>query len=194
MLDWKLGKHKKHCNADHVNEHLHQPWCAYLDRDPEIDSTCLVEIGNIKEHPNELITTGMNTCIFVVVKTASKLVGWHASIDRDMSRARAMLLSIPDKDVLSAFVVPGEDRIPGTLDLKPTCRTIQMLPWTDPTRSRKVIFGILEEAEWFHRLEVLDPVSSYKDFVVFDMVHKRPYSFSNPRRFDEGCVFDANVD
>lgn len=200
ILDWKMGGHKKFCQPTsgvnaHVNSFTHQPWCAYLDRDPEIDNNCLVETGQIKTNPRELITTGMNTCIFVVIKTNTVgMIGWHASIDSGMGEARSLLLSVRKEDFVSGFIVPGEDRIEGTLDLKPTCRTMKAMPWTDPARSRRAIFNLLRECTWFDCLEILPPVNSYKDFVVFDMVHKRPYTFSNTQMFDQGCSFDGNVD
>jgi len=97
-------------------------------------------------------------------------------------------------EFVSGFIIPGEDRTAGTLDLKPTCRTMRVMPFTDPTRSRRMIVEFLKTFEWYERLEVMPPVESYKDFVVFDMVHKRPYSFSDVARFDQGCVFDGDVD
>jgi hypothetical protein len=151
-------------------------------------------MGKVETNPRELITTGMNTCIFVVIKTRTEMICWHASIDRSMSPALSLFRSVRKEDFVSGFIVPGEDRIEGTMDLKSTCRTMRAFPWTDPTHSRTMIFNALREFEWFDDLEVLAPVESYKDFVVFDMVHKRPYSFSNTQRFDQGCAFDASVD
>ena len=68
------------------------------------------------------------------------------------------------------------------------------MPWTDPELSRRRIFSVLREFVWFDKLEVLKPVKSYKDFVVFDMVHRRPFTYSNTQLFDEGCAFDGNHD
>jgi hypothetical protein len=93
VLDWKMAGHKQTCCIQgesnnhgtsplhHKNSSTHEPWsCAYLDRDPEIEHTCLVEMGKVKTNPSELIPTGLNTCIFVVIKTkTSRMIGWHAS-------------------------------------------------------------------------------------------------------------------
>lgn len=80
LLDWKLGGHKKHCKTGHADS-PHQLWCAYLDRDPEPDDDCIVETNDIKENPKEVMTTGLNTCMFIVVKTKSEVLGWHASVE-----------------------------------------------------------------------------------------------------------------
>lgn len=111
-----------------------------------------------------------------------------------MNAVRKKLQSVSMSDFVSGFIVPGEDRQVGTLDLKPTCRTMQLMPMTDPSRSRRRIQEFLNEFEWYKSLEVLPPVESYKDFVVFDMVHKRPFSFSDVAQFDQGCRFDGAVD
>jgi hypothetical protein len=122
------------------------------------------------------------------------MLGWHASIDGGMSTARSLLSTVPMTVFVSGFIIPGEDRIEGSLHLKASCRTMRVMPWTDPTRSKTKILALLQEFDWYTRLEVLAPVQSYKDFVVFDMMHKRPHVFSNTRLFDQGCSFDANVD
>lgn len=197
VLDWKVGKHKKFCKKDvseHVNSSTHEPWCAYLDRDPEIEETCLVETGGVKTHPRELITTGMNTCIFVVIKTKTQMMGWHASANKPARPAEILFQSVREEDFVSGFIIPGEDRIEGTLNLKPTCRTMRVFPWTDPEQSRRQIFSVLRRFAWFDKLEILAPVKSYKDFVVFDMVHRRPFTYSNTELFDQGCAFDGNHD
>jgi len=197
-IDWKIGRHKQYCGAsEHPHSASHQPWCAYLDRDPEIDCDCLVETNMFKANPRELITTGMNTCMFVVVKTKSEILGWHASIESLATRRAAIrekFGAVTEEDFVSAFLVPGEDREESSLLLKPTCRTMRRLPWTDPSNSRDLILDFLKEFEWFKDLETTPPVGSYKDFVVFDMAHRRPYTFSNPSLFDSGCTFDGNAD
>lgn len=200
ILDWKAGGHKKYCQSggQHAHADIHEPWCAYLDsyldRDPELDQECLVSTGDIKEHPRELITTGMNTCMFVVIKTKHRMIGWHASAGRGHGKARSMLRLINGDDIVSGFIVPGEDRMERTLDLKPDCRSMRVFPMNDPTASRRQILGLLQEFDWFDKLEVRPPVESYKDFVVLDMSHKRPYVFKNTKMFDEGCVFDGATD
>jgi hypothetical protein len=210
VLDWKIAGHKQTCciphdegnnhhgtPPHHKNSSTHEPWCAYLDRDPEIEDSCLVETGKVMVNPSQLITTGLNTCIYVVIKTKTRgMIGWHASIasDHGMSRARSLFSDIPKNDFVSGFIIPGEDRIKGSLHLKPSCRTMRVMPWTDPTSSKTKILSTLQDFDWYDRLEILAPVQSYKDFVVFDMAHKRPYVFSNTHLFDEGCTFDGNVD
>jgi hypothetical protein len=151
-------------------------------------------MGNVKTNPSELITTGLNTCIFVVIKTRTQMIGWHASIDSGMSAARSLFSSVPKDDFVSGFIIPEEDRIEGSLNLKPSCRTMKVMPWTDPTRSKTEILTLLQKFDWYESLEILAPVQSYKDFIVFDMVHERPYVFSNTHLFDQGCTFDANID
>lgn len=193
IIDWKLGGHKNYCQSiDHPHSDVHEPWCAYLDRDPELDEQCLVVTGKVKENPRELITTGMNTCIFVGIKTATRLIGWHAP--GSFSEARSLFTSVRKEEIVSGYIVPGEDRMEGSLDLKPTCRTMRAFPWNDPTESRRQIFDFLQDFEWFKDLEILSPIKSYKDFVVFDMAHKKPHVFSNTELFDQGCAFDGNVD
>lgn len=198
ILDWKLGGHKKWCGArleEHAYGDTHQLWCAYLDRNPELDDQCVVETNTFRSNPREVISTGMNTCMFVTIKTKNEIVGWHASVTiprRDSLHKK--LSSITKENFVSGFIVPGEDRKEGTLDLKPTCRTMKAMPWTDPSHSRKLILNFLKQFEWYDKLEVMLPVKSYKDFVVFDMAHRRPYTFSDTEMFDQGCTFDGAVD
>ena len=71
---------------------------------------------------------------------------------------------------------------------------MQLLPINDPTYSRRRILGFLQEFEYYESLQVMPPIESYKDFVVFDMCHKRPYSFSDVAQFDRGCVYDTGVE
>ena len=194
-FDWKMGKHKKCCQkGGYVNCTTHQPWCVYLNQDPKIDKACLVTTGNVNTNVRELVTTGMNTCIFVVIKTKTQMIGWHASADSPARPAQDLFRLVREEDFVSGYIIPGEDRIEGSLNLKPTCRTMQAMPWTDPTKSRTRIFSVLREFVWFDKLEILAPVKSYKDFVVFDMVHRRPFTYSNTELFDGGCTFDGNHD
>ena len=75
LLDWKFCYHRSFCKKsgdEHVNSNTHQPRCAYLDHDPEIEDTCMVETGRVKTNPRELITTRLNACIFVVLKLGHK--------------------------------------------------------------------------------------------------------------------------
>src|SRR6056300_1351724 len=131
----------------------------------------------------------MNTCIFVVIKTKTQMMGWHASANKPARPAEILFQSVREEDIVSGFIIPGEDRIEGTLNLKPTCRTMRVFPWTDPEQSRRQIFSVLRRFAWFDKLEILAPVKSYKDFVVFDMVHRRPFTYSNTELFDQGCAF-----
>ena len=193
ILDWKHANHKHFCGILLHSNPTHQPFCAYLDRNPELDNYCFVETNKIKSNPREVITTGMNTCLFVVVKTTNEVIGWHASLESNLSPVRKKLKAISKSEFLSGFIIPGEDREAGTLDLKPTSRQMQLIPFTDPTNSRRILLDFLKKFEWYAHLEVMPPVKSYKDFVVFDMVHKKPYAFSDVAQFDEGCTFDAGV-
>ena len=193
IQDWKLAKHKQSCGSLTHRNPAHQPYCAYLDRDPQPDIDCLVESNKLKASPREVMTTGMNTCLFIVLKTKKEVIGWHASLASDFLAVRRKFKSVAKNEVLSAFLVPGEDRDPETLDLRPTCRQMRLLPFTDPTMSRRTILDFMEQFDWYESLEVLEPVKSYKDFVVFDMVHRKPYTFSDEALFNEGCTFDAGV-
>jgi hypothetical protein len=194
--DWKAGGHKGLCGQIHDASSPHRPWCAYLHRNTHIGDHNLVETGKINSHPGQLVTTGMNTCIFVVIKTTTGIVGWHASIDNSqgLPTIRRTLKAIRLSDFVSGFIVPGEDREEGTLDLKPTCRTMRIMPWTDPTTSRRFIMRFLDNFEWKNKLKILPAVQSYKDFVVFDTSHEEPYAFSDVAMFNQGCSFDGAVD
>ena len=46
-IDWNanLGNHKGCCGSLVHKNPSHRPWCAYLDRDPELDRDCLVSTG-----------------------------------------------------------------------------------------------------------------------------------------------------
>jgi hypothetical protein len=197
VQDWKAGGHKGHCGKIHDASAPHRPWCAYLHRrNTHVGDLNLVETGNIECHPVQLVTTGMNTCIFIVIKTTTGIVGWHAYIDKMqafLSSIQRTLKAIRMSDFVSGFIVPGEDREEGTLDLKPTCRTMRFMPWTDPTKSRRFILGFLDNFEWNDKLKILPAVQSYKDFVVFDMPHEEPYVFRDVAMFDQNCPFGAGV-
>jgi hypothetical protein len=153
-----------------------------------------VNTNMIKSNPREVITTAMNTCIFVVVKTTREVVGWRASMESNFASIRKKLKSIGMSEFVSGFIIPGEDREAGTLDLQPTCRTMRVFPETDPTKSRRCILDFLKSFEWYEKMETMPPIDSYKDFVVFDKFHTRPYTFSDVKQFDEGCTYDAGVD
>ena len=156
----------------------------------------MVETGAFKSNPRELITTGMNTCIFIVIKTSNGIIGWHASessLHSKKTSLQRLFRSFSQEDFVAGFIVPGEDRLKDTLDLKPSCRTMQAMPWTDPTQSRTAILDFLKEFEWYNDLQILPPVPSYKDFVVYDMVHKRPFTYSDTALFDQGCSLDAGA-
>jgi hypothetical protein len=151
----------------------------------------MVGTGQILSHPREVMTTGMNTCMFVVIQTTRECIGWHASLGSiGQTAIRTKLGSITKADFVSGYIIPGEDRQEGSLDLKPNCRTMQDMPWTDPTHSRRRILGFLDNFIFSESLQVLPPVQSYKDFVVFDTSHRRPYAFQDVALFDQGCVYD----
>ena len=50
-----------------------------LDENNTITKEVYVETGNIQMHPTRIITTGLNTCIFLVIKTINGVIGWHFS-------------------------------------------------------------------------------------------------------------------
>ena len=205
VQDWKEGGHKGLCGQTVQSpgrSSSHHPWCDYLHRNPLVDDTNLVVTANFNSSFERLVTTGMNSCMFIVVKTTTCIIGWHASIlnfpggsqQEQLFSIRKMFRNISMSDFVSGFVIPGEDRQEGSLDLKPTCRTMTEMPWTDPTKSRRLIMGFLDAFEWSNRMQFLPPVQSYKDFVVCDNLHKKPYTFSDVKMFDQGCDFDAGVD
>jgi hypothetical protein len=150
IQDWKQGGHKGLCGETIQSSDRslsHHPWCGYLHRNPLVDNTSLVVMAEINSNPDRLVTTGMNSCIFIVVKTTTRIIGWQASIENSPGKSREqrlpsirrMFRNISMSDFVSAFVIPGEDRQEGSLDLKPTCRTMTEMPWTDPTESRRFI-------------------------------------------------------
>jgi hypothetical protein len=211
IQDWKQGGHKGQCCGETTvvqtspgrsSSSSHHPWCCYLHRNPLIDDTNLVETANINSNPERLVTTGMNSCIFIVIKTTTRIIGWHASnmnapggsLQHRLVGIRRLFRSVSMSDFVSGFVIPGEDRQEGSLDLKPNCRTMTVWPWVDPTESRRFILGVLDAFEWKNRMQLLPPVQSYKDFVVCDHQHNKPYTFSDVQMFGQGCTFDAAVD
>ena len=218
-MDWKLdgaaghvGKgHKKYCKAlrrgDKISDGdaAHELWCAYKFRHPEIHQGNLIGMGVIARcaHPGQVITTGLNTCIFIVVATTKNIIAWHAAstnmpgqAQEDVTQNVRLCLEQVDKkghEFVRGYIIPGVDR-KKDLDLKPDCRTMIAHPWTDPTASNRFIKGVLTQFKWSTKLEVLPPPNHYKDFVVFDSGHLKPFTFSDTALFDSGCEFDAAVD
>jgi hypothetical protein len=130
----------------------------------------------------------MNTCMLVVVKTANAgLIGWHASVQYDtggvfshkLARIKKAFDSIKMEDLISGFIVPGDEREANTLDLKRTCKSMRARPWGDNTKSRKFIMSFLNTCVWGSCLEIMEPVESYRDFVVFDTLHTKPFVYSD---------------
>jgi hypothetical protein len=199
LANWKVGGHKYKCGKqkppDEVSARpscLHHSWCVYAQRNPTLDACHLVSTGNVNSHPKQLVCTGMNTCMFVAIKTKTCLVGWHAaSIDgmggtrgRKMMAVFRALSEINKDNFVDGYIIPGEDREADSLNLKADCRSMREHPWVDPTESRRFIQGVLNEFDWSRKLKTLRPVSSYKDFVVLDMAHKTPFVFSDVAQFD----------
>eukprot|EP00956_Cyclotella_meneghiniana_P011717 scaffold16494_cov83-Cyclotella_meneghiniana.AAC.6 len=145
------------------------------------------------------ITTGLNTCMFLVVQTKLVTIAWHAMGPRDthnVEEIKRVFRGVGKKygAFERGFIIPGVDR-DKDLNLKPTCRTMRTFGSAiDPRESKEFVLGLLKEFDWADKLIRLTPPSSYKDFVVVDRYHKLPWAFSDVSKFDEGCVIDAEVD
>ena len=66
-------------------------------------------------------------------------------------------------------------------------------PWGDASESKRFILGTMDQFKWADQLVVLPILTDFKDFVVFDHAHARPYTFSDPSLFDEGCEVNAET-
>lgn len=177
----------------------HNPACAYAHKNPEIVDMKLAETGQllIVDSSSYVFTTGLNTCIFVVVQTAGPTLAWHAKHDPSaiaLVRGEFKKVGSTYGRFIRGFVIPGVDR-DDNLNLKPASRTMRELgAFTDPARSKNFILGFLSEFGWASQLVTVSPPNHYKDFVVVDPNHDLPFAFSDVARFDAGCCYDGEKD
>lgn len=163
LQDWKQGGHKKACGKPAEKGASHAVECPYSHRNPNVTEENLVETGTIKVVKGkhcQLISTGFNTCIFVVVKTSSGIIGWHATSQSSMGISISAIKGtfkeqVTSENFICGFVIPGVDR-DENLDLKPACRTMRENFFQDPTASKRFILGILADFWWAESLEVSD--------------------------------------
>ena len=75
----KAGGHKAVCgNIQTLQQH--KPDCAYANKNPAVVDEKLAETGQllIVDARSYVLTTGLNTCICVVVQTEGPTLAWHA--------------------------------------------------------------------------------------------------------------------
>jgi hypothetical protein len=206
LFDWKHFGHNSTCGKPMGITAQHKPSCTYSHRNPQVGQQTLVQTSHVQVHPSQLVTTGLNTCIYVVVKTRRSIIGWHASSENvlgdNMGTVRAAFQKVNSSQggvgrfdrsgFVRGFIVPGVDR-DDNLDLRLDCRSMLMHPWIDPTQSRRFVRGVLAEFDWGNKLEILASPQSYKDFVVCDAAHAEPYTFSDVAMFDDNCTYDGET-
>ena len=204
LADWKNG-HKAICSNQAAGAGgmllQHTPACAYAYNNPKIEDSHFAEMGQllVVNSSSYVLTTGLNTCIFVVVQTEGPTLAWHATHEHQPSviahlRAEFQKVGSTYGRFIRGFIIPGVDR-DADLNLKPNSRTMRELgAFTDPAASKNFILGILSEFECAKQVMTVPPPNHYKDFVVVDPNHKLPFAFSDVPRFDAGCVHDAEVD
>ena len=204
LNDWKNG-HKARCGKD-ITLQQHVPACAYAFNNPKVTNDNCVSTGQLLlvNQPDYVVTTGLNTCIFIVVNTTVCTLAWHASLvstqglptfqSNVIGSFRSQFKKIGNSygKFVRGFIIPGVDR-DENLNLKPTCRTMRELA-PDPTESKRLILGFLKEFKWYNLMVTVSPPSSYKDFVVVDPTHNRPFYFSDVAQFDAGCTYDAEIE
>jgi hypothetical protein len=178
----------------------HLPACAYSYKNPEVVEEKIAYSRQllIADSRSYVLTTGLNTCMFVVVQTQGPTLAWHAKPchpkDTISIRSEFQKVGSTYGRFIRGFIIPGVDR-DSNLNLKPTCRTMREFgEFIDPTESKKFILGLLSRFEWASQLVTVRPPNHYKDFVVVDPNHDMPFAFSDIALFNKGCVFDAEVD
>ena len=190
------------CGKSHSAEgtqQQHCTTCAYAYKNPEIVEEKLAETGQllIVDARSYVLTTGLNTCFFIVVQTEGPTLAWHAKHDPSaLSLLRKEFKKVGSTygRFIRGFIVPGVDR-DGNLNLKPTSRTMRELgAFTDPAASKSFLLGFLAEFDWAKQLVTVAPPRHYKDFVVVDPKHDLPFAFSDVAQFDAGCTFDGEAD
>ncbi len=142
-------------------------------------------------------TIGLSTCMCLCIVTKNAAILWHYGIlnktqGTNMKRILALLSTIRDDDVLHVYLVPGADR-DRDLALRPDCRTMRCRPNTSRTDSRDWFMNLLKDYSWSSRLQILEQVAHYKEFVVFNKTNNKClYSCGrNDAIFDKICVVDA---
>ena len=152
-----------------------------------------VETGNIQMNSKRIITTGLNTCIYIVIKTKFAVIGWHFSRDnmsgKNMERIVTIFNNIKDSFV-SGYIIPGEDR-QRDLTLHKDSRTMKTFPNLDPAESRDFLVSIISKYPWYQKLNQLNRIKNYKQFVIFEKSKELPYIIDDSKLFDSGCNYDA---
>ena len=229
--DWKGGGHKQRCprlatdaseGGAHDNSCIFavKPWTgdklvescidaahqlyasATAFEQKRLTTPCVnVQTGCITISNDRIFTCGLNTCVFVAIRTQrGQLIGWHASSqnmvpgDEAMAEVDWLFASIKrNKDVERCFIVPGVDRA-ADMTLKPDCRQMREIPGTEPRESWTFYSGVLQRYNLLQHAEFLPPPGSYKDFIVFDRTHETPYTVHDPAAFDRNCGYDGERD
>ena len=203
--DWKK-RDKKICENENIKLNQHSSTCVYAYKNPEVNDNNFVDSGQLLLiEPNQyVITTGLNTCIFIVVNTEKCTLAWHASL-RSTNGKSVFHSNIINKfhnefkkvgneygKFKRGFIIPGVDR-DENLNLKLTCRTmIEINP--DPTESKNLILGTLKEFKWYKKMIIMHPTNNYKDFIIVDSNHEYPFYYSDISQFDAGCIYDGEID
>ena len=202
-VDWKLkpGGHKGTCGKPLASSR-HDAVCVHAHNNVILNDENHVASGQvlITNRHGTAVTTGLNTCMFIVVRTELVTIAWHAKCARDtpnIQEIKAVFRRVGKKygRFERGFVIPGVDR-DEDLNLKPTCRTMRVFGpmGLDPRESKEFILGLLGEFDWSKRLEKLAPPEHYKDFIVIDRYYELPWAFSDVSQFDKCCTFDAERD
>jgi len=156
------------------------------------ESTSFCEMGNIQIHKKEIWTTGLNTCIFLCIKTKKCYIGWHFNYCNtrgvNMNRIKFILDSIKKNEFIEGYIIPGEDRNKD-LSLKPNCKTMKMNKQTNPFESRNYFLYILKKYKWYKKISHKNPVKSYKHFIMLDKDGLK--KAQNDNLFNENCILDA---
>ena len=154
-----------------------------------------IPTGDIGIDRDKIWTTGLNTCIFLCIRTETSYIGWHFSSDcmgygLNMARVKAVLDTI--KNVINVFIVKGDDR-DDELKLKPNSRTLQYRPElrNNTTQSRDFLLNFLNKYSWFKEAVIEKGVGNYKEFVLFGKGLPKPIYIRNDKLFDDICIVDG---
>ena len=159
--------------------------------------TNFVNTNDIQINKNMLVTCGLNTCMFICIRTSSYLVGWHASkansLGVNMKRISFILNRINKKEFIEGYIIPGIDR-KKDLSLKKDCRTMKIYPNTDPVYSRNFILDTLRQYPWGKKMKVLHRVTDYKHLIFFTINRSKPFEVKDKDFHDKTCCFDGGKD